>query len=362
MGKTDRITERQLTILIFVSLLSPMIRILPTSAVVFGGRAAWLSPFIAFVMGKILLGIMGAMWKNAPEGVGLADMAQLGLGGGAGRVFNVLVALWLTFYAGFVCRSAAERLLSTVYPNGSVSVFVITMLIIAVVTATGLTKSLSRTAEVLMPILVAVIAAVLLSAIPDVSGDNLLPVTYRDAKRIVYGALPIFNVTTAFVYFLYLAGHVQKKPAIRPNRFPWLAVIAAVALGVTFFTLGTIGENLAVSMENAFFMVIRNIKVLGVVERVEAVVVAVWIVTDFIFVAALLSIVAEIWRTVTGVKKRTAFVPVTAGIAGIAAFFIARDAFAFQKWSDVLIPAVNLVFTVALIPAVSAVGKLRKKY
>lgn len=362
MGKTDRITERQLKVLLFVSILSPMVRILPTSAVVFGGRAAWLSPVAAYILGKLLLAFMDAMEKNAPEGVGLADMAQLGLGAGAGRCFNVLVALWLTFYAGFVCRSAAERLVSTVYPNGNAGVFIVAMLAVAVVTASGLTKSLARTAEVLMPVLVAVIAAVLLSALPDVEGANLLPVTYRDAKRVIFGALPIFNVMTVFVYFLFLAGKVQKKPSVRPNRFPWLLMIAAVALGVTFFTLGTIGEDLSVSMENAFFMVIRNIKVLGVVERVEAVVVAVWIVTDFVFVAALLSITAEIWRTVTGVKKRTAFVPVTAVLAGAAAFLIAKDAFAFQKWSDVLIPAINLCFTVVLIPLTAAVGKLRKKY
>lgn len=339
-----------------------MIRILPTAAVVFGGRAAWLSPIVAFIAGKALLGFMDYTRKTAPEGVGLADMAMLGLGKGAGRGFNVLCALWLTFYSGFVVRSAAERLLSTVYPYGKVTVFIVVMLLIAVLTASGMTKSLSRTAEVLMPILVAVIAVVLLSAIPDISGENLLPVTYRDTKRTLYGAIPIFNVMSAFVYFLFLAGHIQKKPAIRQNKFPWLTVIAVVALCVTVVTLGTIGEKLAVSMENAFFMVIRNIKVFGVVERVEAVVVAIWIVTDFIFVAALLIIVSEIWRTVTGVKKRTFFVPVTALLAGVAAFLIAKDAFSFQKWSDVLVPAINLVFAVVLIPAVSAVGKLRKKY
>ena len=234
MGKTDRITERQLKVLLFVSILSPMVRILPTSAVVFGGRAAWLSPVAAYILGKLLLAFMDAMEKNAPEGVGLADMAQLGLGAGAGRAFNVLVALWLTFYAGFVCRSAAERLVSTVYPNGNAGVFIVAMLAVAVVTASGLTKSLARTAEVLMPVLVAVIAAVLLSALPDVEGANLLPVTYRDAKRVIFGALPIFNVMTVFVYFLFLAGKVQKKPSVRPNRFPWLLMIAVVALGVTF--------------------------------------------------------------------------------------------------------------------------------
>ena len=362
MGKTDRITERQLSVLIFVSLLSPMIRILPASAVLFAGRSAWLSTALALPAGAALVGFTRWARKNAPEEMGLADMALAGLGPVAGRAFDILCALWLTFYGGFIARSAAERLLATVYPNGNTPVFIVVMLAVALFTASGLTKTLSRTAEILMPILGAVIAVVLLSALPDVSAGNLLPVTYRDLKAMAYGALPIFDVMAASGYFLFLAGRVRRPKAQKPNAFPWLILLAAVAFGVTFFTLGTLGEKLAVSMENAFFMVVRNIKVLGVVERMEAVVVTVWIVTDFIFLAAVLMIVAEIWRTVTGAKKRAVFVAPSAALSGAAAFLVAGNAFAFQRWSDFIVPAVNLLLAAVLIPAVMAGGKLIRRY
>lgn len=362
MGKTDRITERQLRVLLFVSLLSPMIRILPSAAVMLGGRAAWLSPIAAFAAGAALLALTRALRKNAPEGLGLQDMAMLGLGPVAGRAFGVLSALWLTYYGGFLARSAAERLLSTVYPNGNTPVFIVVMLLAAVLTASGLTKTVSRTAEVLMPILLGVIAVVLIFAAPDISAENLLPVTYRSWRDILYGAAPIFNVTAGFGYFLFLRGHVTAEKTVRPTAFPWLAILSLIALAVTFFTLGTLGESLSITMENAFFMVIRNIKVFGVIERVEAVVVAIWIVTDFIFLTSILMIVAEIWKTVTGVKRRSFFVPPTALLSGAAAFLTARDAFEFLRLSEFIVPAISLAFTVVLIPAVMAVGKLRKKY
>lgn len=362
MGKTDRITERQLSVLIFVSLLSPMIRVLPTAAVLFAGRAAWLSPVAALAAGALFLAYTRWTRKNAPEDMGLADMALAGMGPVGGRIFNILCALWLTFYGGFLARAAAERLLATVYPNGNTPVFVVITLAVAVLAGSGLTKTLSRTAEVLMPILVGVIAVVLLSAIPEVTSENVLPVTYRDTREILYGALPIFNVITACVYFLFLTCHTRRPVSQRPNRFPWLVLLALTAFGVTFFTLGTLGENLAASMENAFFMVIRNIKVFGVVERVEAVVVAIWIVTDFIFLAAVLMIVSEIWRTVTGIKKRSFFVFPTAALSGAAAFLIAGNAFEFQKWSDLIVPAINLFFAVILIPGAMTLGKLRRRY
>lgn len=362
MGKTDRITERQLTVLIFVSLLSPMIRVLPTAAVMLGGRAAWLSAVAALPAGAILLALVRALTKNAPEGLGLTDMAMLGLGPAAGRILAGLMAVWLTFYGGFLARSAAERLLATVYPNGTTPVFVVTMLLVSLMAAVGMTKTLSRTAEVLMPILLAVIAVVLLSASPNVAKENLLPVTYRSWRDVLYGAIPIFNVTAGFVYFLFLRGHVVKAEPIRRNVFPWLGLLCLIAFAVTLLTLGTLGVNLSISMENAFFMLIRNIRVFGIIERVEAVVVAIWIVTDFVFLAAILMIVAEIWKTVTGMKRRAFFVWPTAALSGAAAFLIARDAFVFLKWSDFLIPAINLSVTVIILPLVLAVGKLRKKY
>ena len=362
MGKTDGITERQLTVLIFVSLLSPMIRVLPTAAVMLGGRASWLSPLPALAAGAALTGLYTLLLKNAPAGMGLQEAAEQGLGPVGGRVFGVVTALWLGLYGGFLARSAAERLLSTVYPNGNPPIFVIVLLAAAALTAAGLTKSLARTAEVLMPLLLAIVAVVLLSAAPEVSPANLLPVTYRDWRDILYGAVPIFNVAAAFGYFLFLRGRVVRDGEQRPNRFPWLILLLAVAFGVTFFTLGTLGTNLSITMENAFFMVIRNIRVFGVIERAEAVVVAVWIVTDFIFLSSVLMIAAEIWKTVAGVKRRTFFVLPCAALSGAAAFLIAPDAFALLKWSEFLIPAINLAFTVILIPLALAVGKIRKKY
>ena len=361
MGKVDRITERQLSVLAFLGLLSPMIRILPTAAVVFGGRAAWLSPVAAWAVGRLFLALIRVLRRGTPEGDGLAHTALRGLGPVGGRAFCAFCALWLTFYAGFVVRSAAERLLETVYPNGNTLLFVLVMLGVSLITAAGLTKNLVRTAEVLTPILTVIIIAVLVSAVTDLDVHNLLPVTVRDTEEILFGALPIFDVLSAFVYFLFLRGYVTRPEDQRPRAFPWFTGLALFAFGLTFMTLGTLGDKLAISMENAFFMVVRNIKIFGVVERIEAVVVTVWIVTDFIFVATILMIVAEIWKTVFGTKKRQLFVPPSAVASTAVAFLIVRDAFALERWSDFLIPAANMAVAVVLIPAVLAVAKVRRK-
>ncbi|MGM9521003.1 MAG: GerAB/ArcD/ProY family transporter [Oscillospiraceae bacterium] len=361
MGKTDKLTERQLMVLVFISLLSPLMRILPTSSVILAGRAAWLSPLPALAAGALLLAAVRGLKKNAAPGDGLADMALKGLGGVAGRVFCILCALWLTFYAGFTARSAAERMLSALYPNGNTVLFIIVLLAVAVITASGTTKGLARTAEVCLPLLALVMVIVILAAATDVKMENLLPVTYKDLGGILLGAVPVFDVMSLFTLFLFLEGHVEKKPGKHPKRFPYLGMLALTAFAIIIVTLGSVSDKMAEKLQNAFFVIIRNVQLFGVIERVEAVVVAVWIVTDFTMLGALLLIVSEIWRAVFGTKKRVLYVFPSGVLAGAAAFLIASNAFSLLKWSEFIIPVANMGLAVILIPLTLAVGKLRKK-
>ncbi len=358
MGETDTFTERQLTVLIFLSLLSPLIEAMPYGPVFFAGRAAWLSPLAALPFGCLVLWIVRRLTEKAPQEMGLSDLAIRGLGCVGGRIFCVILALWLSFYAGSVTRRAAERLLSAVFPDGQAGILILVTLLAAGITAWGSAKGLARTAELLMPMLLFVIIVVTLAASLNIEPQNLLPVTFLDTGSILLGAIPVLEMMGIHVYFLFLRGYVRKSESHR--RFPFLPVLSVIALAIVAVTLGTVSDKLALRLQNAFFVVIRNVRLFGVVDRVEAVVVAVWISTDFILLASLLTIVSEIWKAVFRAKRRSVFVIPSGVLALSSAFLIAPDAFSFLRWSDFIVPGVNLVMTTALIPAVLAVGRIRK--
>ena len=361
MGKGDRIDGHQLAVLTFISLLSPLMRILPGASVALGGGTAWLSPLPALAAGGILVWILGALLRGATPGRGLDDMALLALGPVIGRVFCVISALWLTFYAGFIARAGAERLLSTLYPAGNTAVLIVFTLLAAVIAASGAVRSLAGTAEVFLPMLVLILAVVVLAAGADVNLRYLLPVTYLDAGGIALGAIPIFDVMALTVFFLFLRGYVEPCPAIKRRRFPTMTALALTALAVLMVTVGTVSADMVPNLQNAFFVVIRNVQLLGVIERVEAVVIAVWVVTDFTMLAALLTIASRIWRTVLGTGRRRIFVAPGGILAGAAAFLIAPDAFSFQRWSNLLMPLANTALAVGSVILVLGIGKLRKK-
>jgi hypothetical protein len=121
-----------------------------------------------------------------------------------------------------------------------------------------------------------------------------------------------------------------------------------------------VSDKLSLRLQNAFFVGLRNVRLFGTIERIEAVAVGIWIITDFAMVASLLMIVSQIWKRVLGTKKRALFVVPSGALAGVAAFIIASNAFSLLKWSELLVPAVNLVLSAVVIPILLVIGKIRK--
>ena len=361
MGKTDKISMRQLIVMIFLGLLSPIIRILPRSPIFLGGRATWLSPVPGMIVGLIYLIVLRALLKNRAPGEGLGQMFERSLGKAMGKVVSILCVLWLTLYTGFVLRSAAERLLSAVYGEGNTILFIIISIIIAVIAAVGQIKSFARTVELAMPIIVAVFILVLIFSATEIKIDYLLPVTYMDAGAIALGALPMIDIIGFSVFFMFLLGNAEKSKSDKKNEIRWMFYTMLAALGVMVVTVGGCSAELSLNLQNAFFTMIRNITVLGVVERVEALAVAIWVITDFTMLAAVLIITAEIWRGVFEVPKRKVFVYPEAVFASICSGVITQNAFDLIWWSEIAIPAGNIFLAFVLIPLVLFIGRLRKR-
>lgn len=361
MENGDKITTHQLMVMIFLSLLSPLIRILPRFSVSFAGHTAWLSAIPAAIFGVLYLCFISHFFKYSEQGDSLYTIGMKSLGKIGGTIFAVLCVLWLLFYAGFITRSAAERLLASVYQEGRPPAFIIITIFVAIVSASGTTKALVRTGEVLLPIIGLVLTFIILASIKDVKTEYLLPVTYRDTGKILLGSVPIIDIIGAQAYFMFLAGGVTDRELIKKKSVKWLIINMICVFAIMIVTVGFCAPELTLKFHNAFFMVIRNISVFGIIERIEALIIAVWILTDFMLISSLLMIIGELMKNIIKSAKRRPFVIVSGIITAIIALYIASNAFTLLIYSDFFVPAVNMVFTFVIIPAVLITGLIRGK-
>ena len=358
---TDRISLKQLRALYLVSVLSPAIRLLPNSTVLHAKSASWLSPI--FALGPVLLYVLllAAVGRRHRDGESVTDLVSRAVGKRWGKALLLMAGLWLSFYAGFLLRADAERLHATIYKEGSVFVFVGASLIVAFIVAGSSVRALARMAEVFLPILYAVLALSCALALVDVKTENLLPVTPQDIPGALYGAIPVTNVLAVAAYFLLFLENTEKHrdaKGIMVRGSLWImAGVFAVLLTVT----GTLSAPLANHLNNPFFVMARNLSVFGVNERVEAVVIALWVVTDLIFTSAIIRASGAALHGAIEKGKLKAYV-VAASVGALAgSIFCAKDAFVLSKVSEYWVPLANIFFTCVLFPAVFIIGLVRNR-
>ena len=136
--------------------------------------------------------------------------------------------------------------------------------------------------------------------------------------------------------------------------------------------MGTFGPELTARLTHPFFSLVRNLVFFSTLERIEALVVTLWIFPDFLLVSLLLWSAQLCLRlvlcrggTAPGEKRldmrQGRWVIPLCGAAVIAAgLLIASTPKNLQLWSGKIIPGLNLSFAFLFLPLTYGIGRLRK--
>ena len=295
MNGSDRISPRQFAAAAFVSALSPLIRRFPRALCARAGHSAWLAVGLSALPAAAAVGAAFWLLRRQPEGSGLADVFSSLLGRTVGRLLTGLYGLWFVFYAGFLLRSGADRFLTAVYAGAKPWVFVGVMALLCGLAALHRLAPLARAAMLFRPVLLAVLLLVALLTAKDLDLSLLLPVTKADPRAVAVSALEIANLLSIGFFLGFCADRLERP--LRARDFaPWLAALLGVIALMTVGCIGMFGAELTAKMRFPYFMLVRDLTVLGALERLEPVVIAFWVFSDFIFISLLLLLAAEVFR------------------------------------------------------------------
>lgn len=369
--KDRMVTRKQFAAAIFAALLSPMMRVVPRTTTELAGKVSWLSAIPAFLVLLLLSGLMTVLRRQAGAGEGMADVIMRFFGPVFGRIMLILYGAWFLFYAGFILRSSGERLTATVYQKSGVDPFIIIMLVLCLIAALGTLRASARTAVILRSILLAALALVSIFALSNLSYKNLFPLHLSDAPAAVFGAWPILTVGGAAALFSFLSGYVE--PTDRPTRWtlPPLALFTITAVVLCLESVGTFGARLTTQLSYPFFTMIRDVSLFRPSQRIEAIVIALWVFADFILCAMLLRCAHEAFRAVFCLPKPedTSFFSMKNGrwliwLEAAAAYacshLVAASTDRYFLWSETLIPLIMNLYVFGGFAFIWLVGKIRK--
>lgn len=363
------LTRQQFVAAAFLASLSPMIRVLPRAAVLLAGPACWLCPLAAFV----LLALYGCfLFRFLNKGRSLGELFLQCLGPGVGRPLLFLYGLAFLFYAGFILRVGADRLMVTVYPTSGPAVFYTVLLLLGLMASLGTLRALGRAAVILRWAMLGALGLAFLFSLPDLNTDYLGPVTAESAGGILWGALPVANIGGLYTCFSFLDSYCRPEKRNPRLALGWLAVFCGIATLLCIAVVGSFGSKLTVNMSYPFFVMVRNVSLLNLAERIEAFVVVLWVLSDFMLCSLLLRCAHEALRLALGWPEpegpayfspkqgRWLFLPEAAAV-WCTAHFITRDSFGLLPWSDRIIPAGFALFSFGFVALTALIGRLRKK-
>lgn len=343
------VTRAQFAAAIFTGLLSPLLRVLPRAGVLLAGKAAWLSVVPAAALLLALAALMGDLMRRMRPGEGMGGLILRAAGPGIGRFLLILYAAWFLFYAGFILRSGAERLTATVYQQSRTDPFILVMLALCLVASLGTLRAAARTAVILRAVLLIALGTAAVFALSNVSMGNLFPISWGDAPDIAMGALPVVTVGGVAAFFAFLDGYAA--PAEEP--FQWmlapLALFSAAAAALCFSTVGVFGPKLTARLSHPFFTMTRDVSLFDLNQRIEAVVIALWIFADFILCTLLMRCAFEALREIfrlprseelpmSDLRRGRFLLWLEAGAVWLAARYIAPSSVELTAWTERRVP------------------------
>ena len=337
------LTEKQLWTIGSLAVLSPLGRVVPETNLRAAGNAGWLSGFAALPILALYAFLLRAALRRRREGEELEDRLFVPL-----RRF---LGLWALVYAGFGLRMSAERFFTALGVFTAWQPFALILAVLAAVAAGWGVKPLGRAAQIFLAAVTAALLLALGCAVPQMDWGRLGGVSQEDFGPILCGALPTASVgMTALGFLALLAPSGVGEDLKHVGAF--LLRLSLTAAAISMAAVGVLGAALASRLSHPFFILLRNVSLSRAIERIEALISAVWVLPDLMMLAALL-ILARRLLPVRG-KPLPAWMP-AAAVFGIASI-LSPTAFGLAVWSEKIIPIAG-AWMAAVIPAAALFRK-----
>ncbi|MEK3885409.1 endospore germination permease [Paenibacillus sp. PL2-23] len=277
-----KISIRQFQILIVLATIGDSILILPTITASAAKQDAWLVMLVSLA-GGLAVGAMFAMIANRIRGEASLGVA---LGKAFGSWIGAVFLLLLTynfFMCGLTLLSAMSHFMNTqLMPETPVNAIVIVFLTVIIIACRYGVEAFARMAELLFPVFFILLLLLLALILPQADWGRVEPIAAQGMMPILRGTLTVLSAAfLEMVVLLTLVPHVVgtgslTKPILKSFALGGLLLFAVVLLCVL-----VLGPNLMESKYYPTFVLAQKLTIGNFLERMEAIIAFVWIITVF---------------------------------------------------------------------------------
>jgi len=306
----DTLSTRQAVLWVSLFELGSSILFAPAFTTAKAGQDGWLSALVAVALHLAVLPLFVAWGRSMGNRTVAAYMADT-LGKPLGRTVMLLLALgfpYLTFILAL--RNLSDFTMSATMIETPRSPI---MLLMGALAACGIyygIRAIGRTAEIAFPFVILFIFIIILSLIPDIRADLLLPFGERGVGAIAEGAIPLFGFPYLDIFMLLgLRPHLKNKSDFSKILIGSGLISGCIFVLLILFTILTLGGDLPSRFTHPTYFVVRTISIGEFYKRIEALVSFVWYILIFFRIALVLYLSSSWIAEAIGVRDHRRLLP-----------------------------------------------------
>ena len=326
----DVLSVRQVMVLLSVALLAPATDLLPTAAAQQVGKGGWLIGLGALPV------MLLALWVGSRVFCGKGVCQTVGRP--VGYTIIIIYLLWILFVLAAVLRLSAARM-EAVYGRLPSFCFSVVAAAVAVWMGMGKAASFARAAEIFCLALAVVLVGVLLLGLFHVKWQNLYPVEWT---RLPAGSFRSAGILLNVVPIAVLGARISQKTRNKQKVCGWVAAFCVATTFMLVAVLGCVGSGLSARLEIPYFIMVQGLGIKGAFQRTEALVAALWLLSDLILCAALLCAGRDYAAQITSRKWGKRSVPLL-GAAALAAGWLLFPSGRVREFCMEVLPVTGLV-------------------
>jgi spore germination protein KB len=339
---------------------TPALRIIPISAAAIAKQAAWLAPFLSFTLALPVIFALKSIY-NKHQDKSFAELLEVVFGRIIGKIVTFVYIIFFIMLTAINTNSTGEQLALSLFTSVKPSFFTIVMLvIIAYAIYKGGLTVIARMGEIILPVLVVSFLVLCGLASQNIKLHRLMPVSYLDILPAVKASFSVSGVQGHLPMLFLLGNFINNKEKI--GKYCTLtALLYTFLVTVLLVTvIGSLGAETTANAPLSFFTTIKLISLFESIERIEPVVVILWILSDFLLISVLLITLLNMFQFLVKLSKTKNFIVILLIVIFVMANMLGRNMFEVERFLEIFLTPAMIIFGYLLPVAVFIAGKARR--
>ena len=248
------------------------------------GVNSWLSALISYTIGLIPLFMIIYISNYNPKEKINEKINSL-FGNKLGFIINIFFSIILVSLAITLLYNINNFILSQFLYRTPFLVSCTLFIILIIYCANKGINVIAKVAMLLLTINIALYTINILALVQHINISNFLPLLKENTNNIIPTSLKIASINYLPLLTILI---IPKEKVTVPNKYTKTIIIAyiigaLISFGLVITTFGVLGIDLVNTFEYSEYIVLRKIKLLGFLERIENIISLQWIIGSFVY-------------------------------------------------------------------------------